>query len=261
MNTLLRTAFIAIGLLALLLALALLLQQPWAGQLWPWPGGRLSRIFVASIFASAGLPVLWIGLTGEGAAVAAGAVNFAVMYGGMALFAWQVQVLDATRRAAGFFALACAVLALVCVLLWRWARRLPFSSMRPAPRSVRLSFMGFCVVLLLTGGALLLRMPNVFPWRLSPEESALYGCIFIGAACYFLHGVLMPLWKNTQGPLLGFLAYDLVLIAPFAAHFGKVDPALRMSLVVYTAVIVCSAALALYHLLLNPQTRMWQKAR
>lgn len=261
MTPMLRAAFIAIGLLSLLMALGFVLQLPWVTQAWPWPGGRLSRVFIASILAAAGLPVLWIGLTSEAAAVAAGAINFSVMYAGMALYAWQAQAPDVAPAVVSLFALLSAGLALLCLLLWRWARRLPFSNSQSAPRSVRLSFMVFCAVLVLTGTALLMRMPNVFPWRLKPDESVLFGCVFIGAACYFAHAVRTPLWKNAQGPLLGFLAYDLVLIAPFAAHFGKVDPALRLSLMVYTSVIVYSAALALYHLMLNPQTRMSMQAR
>lgn len=270
MSPMLRAVFVAVGLLSLLLALAFALQLTWATQAWPWPGGRLSRIFIASILAASGLPVLWIGLTSEAAAVAAGAINFSVMYAGMALYSWQVVMQQAQRpdvslQTTGLFAVLCSGLALVCVLLWRWARRLPFSNSQASPPSVRLSFMVFCAVLVLTGAAMVLRMPNVFPWRLKPDESVLFGCVFIGAACYFAHAVRTPLWKNAQGPLLGFLAYDLVLIAPFAAHFGKVDPALHLSLMVYSAVIVYSGVLALYHLLLNPQTRMrvqaWMPAR
>lgn len=83
--------------------------------------------------------------------------------------------------------------------------------------------------------------PAVFPWRLPAPESPLFGGVFIGAAFHFGHALAKPLWKNAQGPLPGFLACDAVLIRPLAAHFGKVDPALRLSL----SVIVLGALVAL----------------
>ena len=233
---------VASGALSLLLALAFYLQWPPALSLWPWPGGRLSNVFLGSILAAAGAPVLWIGLSAEAAAIAGGALNFTLMYAGLAL-ATLARLGDATARVPLLpFALACAALSAICALLFLWSRRLPFSDDRPAPRLVRVAFAAFAAILVPVGIALLLQAPAVFPWRLSAAESQAFGCIFLGAACSFGHALATPLWKNAQGPLLGFLAYDAVLIGPFAAHFGRVDPALRLSLVVYTAVIVASAA-------------------
>jgi hypothetical protein len=56
--------------------------------------------------------------------------------------------------------------------------------------------------------------------------------------------------------LLGFLAYDLVLIGPFLQHFSTVRPEMRLSLVLYTAVVVYSGLLAIYFLFLHPPTRL-----
>jgi hypothetical protein len=83
----------------------------------------------------------------------------------------------------------------------------------------------------------------------------LYGWIFLGAACYFLYALINPKWANAQGQLLGFLAYDVVLIAPFLNHFTTVDPRLWINLVIYTGVIIYSGLLAAYYLLLNKATR------
>ena len=85
----------------------------------------------------------------------------------------------------------------------------------------------------------------------------LYGWIFLGAACYFLYALARPNWANAQGQLLGFLAYDLVLIVPFCKHFATVDASLRINLIVYTAVLVYSGLLAVFYLMLNRSTRCW----
>ncbi len=243
-----RGTLMASGVLSLLTALAFYLQWPPALALWPWPGGRLSNVFIASILAAAAVPVIWIGLTAEVAAIAGGALNFALMYASMTLVSLAQLGEGTPHQSLLPFILVCAVLALVCAALFFWSRRLPFSDPRPAPQVVRWAFAAFVLILLAAGAALLLAAPAVFPWRLSAPESRLFGCIFLGAASYFGYAIAKPHWKNMQGPLLGFLAYDAVLIGPFVAHFHKVDPALTLSLVVYTGVIVFSATLALWAL-------------
>jgi hypothetical protein len=121
---------------------------------------------------------------------------------------------------------------------------------------VRLSFGFFVVSLLVAGGALIFRLP-IFPWAVKPDSSVLFGSIFVGDAFYFLYGLLHPRWHNALGQLLSFLAYDLVLIAPFLQLFGSVKPQFTVSLAVYVAVLLYSGALAVYYLFLNPATRNW----
>ena len=41
------------------------------------------------------------------------------------------------------------------------------------------------------------------------------GWLFLGASVYFIYAVARPAWEMPTGPLLGFLAYDIVLILPF----------------------------------------------
>jgi len=72
---------------------------------------------------------------------------------------------------------------------------------------------------------------------------------------YFLHGLVRPSWANARGQLLGFLAYDLILLVPFIRHFDSVKPEHQLSLMVYTGVIVFSALLAIYFLFIHPSTR------
>jgi len=104
---------------------------------------------------------------------------------------------------------------------------------------------------------LLFQIPNAFAWKLIPTSSALIGCFFLAASCYFLYGLLRPSWQNACGQLWAFLAYDLVLIIPFLLRFASVSPERLPSLLINTAVLVYSGALALYYLFVNKATRMW----
>lgn len=255
MSRIIRYSFIATSLAALVLAIGFFLQLPWATGLWPWPASRLSNIFIASILAAVGVPVLWIGLSGELAAITGGAINLCVTYLGMAAFSFHVYSQDTGRQSILLYAIVCIVFAVLCLGLIFWARRFRFHDTRPLPNGVRVSFVAFLIILTVVGGALVLHMANMFPWRLSPEQSVLYGWIFLGAACYFLYALIIPQWANAQGQLLGFLAYDVVLIAPYLNHFATVDPGLRINLVIYTGVIIYSGLLAIYYLFLNKATR------
>ncbi len=255
MRQIVRYSFFVTSFIALVLAVGFFLQLPWATGLWPWPTSRLSNIFIASILAASAAPVLWIALSGEMAGITGGAIDLCVSYLGMAAFSFFVYSQDTDRRPILAYAVVCLALAVVAFALVLWARRIQFRDPRPLPIGVRVSFVVFLIGLVLVGGALVLRLGNIFPWRLSPEQSVLYGWIFLGAASYFLYALIKPLWANAQGQLLGFLAYDLVLIVPFLKHFGAVDPKLRVSLVVYTAVLIYSGVVAAYYLFLNPATR------
>lgn len=68
---------------------------------------------------------------------------------------------------------------------------------------------------------------------------------------------------NASGQLAGFLAYDIVLLPPFLTRLPSVAPEYRVSLIIYTAVLVYSALIAGYYLFLHPETRlrgMWWRA-
>jgi len=62
---------------------------------------------------------------------------------------------------------------------------------------------------------------------------------------------------DARGQLLGFLAYALILILPFLAHFATVEPEHRLSLTIYTGVLIYSGALAIFYLLIYRPTRSW----
>ena len=123
------------------------------------------------------------------------------------------------------------------------------------PQPVRLSFGAFAAILTGAGVALLLRA-SIFPWQLGPETSVMFGLIFLGAATYFIYGALDPHWGNAVGQLAGFLAYDLVLLAPFFEHFNTAHSGSLVSLIIYVAFLVYSGTLASYYLFASKATQI-----
>ena len=59
-------------------------------------------------------------------------------------------------------------------------------------RAMRLALVGvgLATLLVLVAAALLARAAYIFPWPLLPNSSLLFGWVFLGAAVYFVHGVL-----------------------------------------------------------------------
>lgn len=255
---LIRYLILSGGLVILVIALGFIFQFPLAIGLWPWSDGRLSYLFVGSILAAVSAAAIWIGWTGELGALPAGSLNVFVISVTAAIYFFQLALQDGRPNTLPF-GITMLVMAVLSGATFLWSRRLPLHDSRSTPLFVRISFGIFVVALLLAGGALVLKAP-IFPWALNPDSSIIFGCIFIGDAFYFLHGILFPRWHNALGQLLSFLAYDLVLIAPFILLFGTVKPEYLLSLVVYVAVLIYSAGLAIYFLFVNPPTRLTNKA-
>jgi hypothetical protein len=249
-----RVGLIAAGVASLVLTAAFFWRWSWAVDLWPWPDTRLSFVFLASIVAAIGLPALWIGLRGELRAVEAGALDLAVTYAGMVVYVLAL-VGDPGQPELGAYVAAFAALGLFSLAAYLWARRIPRRDPRPMPGPVRASF-AFLAVALIGFGTALLFGADVFPWPLSDETSVMFGLIYLGAAVYFLHGLTRPSWSNATGQLIGFLAYDLVLIGPFIGHFDEASGGKLVSLIIYTAVLVYTAGLAVYYLFVHRETRL-----
>ncbi len=240
MNKSVRLGSFVIGFLALVFAAGIFLEQSWALAAWPWPTSRLSNIFVSSIFAAIGAPIIWIAYFKETAAICGGAINLAVANFGMGIYA----LTNAESGPGRVFGMVCVGLGISCVVQVALTWKIPFLDQKPLPTIVQASFGLFTVILILVGGAMVLRLSNTFPWLLKPDQQVLYGWIFLGAACYFAFGVLRPVWGNAHGQLWGFLAYDVVLIGPYLMHFKKVPPHLHLNLVIYVSVLVYSGVLA-----------------
>jgi hypothetical protein len=248
-----RVVLVVSGLAALVLAAGFLERAAWATDLWPWEEGRLSHTFLASILVAIAMPVLWIGATGEIAAVRAGALDLAVTYGGMFLYI-LTRLGDSGQPGLAPYAVVFGVAALGMVATFLWARRVPWSDSRAMPAPVRFSFAAFVVLLIGFGTALILHA-DVFPWSLGRDTSVMFGLIYLGASVYFIHGIAEPRWPNAQGQLLGFLAYDIVLIGPFIEHLDDVSGGELTSLVIYTGFVAYSGLLAVYYLFVRPPLR------
>jgi hypothetical protein len=241
------------GLLILLFAFGFIFQVPTATSIWPWPDGRLSYLFIGSILAAVSVAAFWIGWTGELGALPAGSLNVFVIAVTTAIYFFHLST-QAGRSNLIPYAAAALLMALAGGAAFLWSQRIPLRESPPTPALVRVSFGIFVASLILAGGALILRVP-IFPWTLNPDSSVIFGCIFLGDAFYFLHGLFRPRWHNALGQLLSFLAYDLVLIVPFVSLFQTVKPEYKLSLVLYVVVLVYSGAIAVYYLFINSQTR------
>lgn len=254
-----RWGLLGLSLVSLMLALGFALQFPPITGLWPWPDTRLSYTLVGAILAAITAPIPWVALTGERGALSGGAIVMLVLFGGMAAQTLRVTF-DGTHAALPH-AIAFFVGYVLVLGIYLRARRFTVRDSRPVPRLVRLSFAVFATVLVLIGTALILQVPNVLPWSLNPESSVMFGLMFLGPAAYFVQGLTQPTWHGSAGQLLAFLAYDVILVGPLMGHFATVRPEHRIGLAVYMAVILYSAVLAVYYLVINPATRLWRAER
>lgn len=261
-----RGVVLVVALVFAALATALCSGAGWATAAWPWPEPPMSFLFLGSIAASIAAVWLSIAIGGELAALAGVGVNaMASGCGAFVYLAWHAFV---ERRGESMPSIvAAAAAAAFGVLLWRWAARLPVRDPRPTPVLVRAAFAVFVVTLVVAGSALAVQA-QVFPWRLRGETATLFGFVFLGAAAYFAHALRRGRWAFAAPPLWGFLAYDLVLIVPYARLllgdaaglddlYGEATVN-RASLVVYLFVLAASALLVVYMVAIHPATRLWR---
>jgi hypothetical protein len=249
MKRLYSTSFVILGSVSFILTIGIWLRMPLLTAILPPEDTFPLHIFLASITASIGASLLWIGVSGELGAVRGGAIDLAVFYVGLTLF----QFRSAQHTLAGV--LLCIIAVIVSLGFFLRFRRFPTEDNRLMPLPVRISFGIFFMVLLLVGSVILFQVPDVFPWTLNPMSSAIVGCFFLGSSCYFLYGLIYHRWHNASGQLWSFLAYDIVLIVPLLLHFATATSAQLPSLIVNTIFLVSSAALALYYLLIKKETR------
>jgi hypothetical protein len=252
----LRYAWLFVGVLLLGLAGGYVAQGAWATATWFWPDSRLSYIFVGSVLAAVAMTFLAVAVSGEHGALASGGLTGFVMSFGVASYLVQLATVG-QRPALLLNAIVAAAIGLLGIGLFWWVRRIPIRDQRPVPRLLRVALATFVGALLLAATLLIVRLPTVFPWPLNPDSSVIFGWIFLGNATFYGYALLSRYWPNARGPLLSFLAYDLVLIPPFLSQFGAVRPDHRLSLILYTAVLFYSALVSSYYLFVNPTTRGW----
>jgi hypothetical protein len=250
-----RIWLFSVGVVVLVFALGFFVQAWWATSLWPVQSGRLSHIFISSILAAIGCPAIWIAIANERRALAAGALDLMIVNLGVAVAGFYFY---ATTGNLGMLLIAIVTAALLalCIVLFRYGQAVPFRDRRPTPMPVRIAFGIFGVLLAAVAAMLIAARPDTFPWPLGPENSVIYGCIFLGAMAYFVYGLIYPVWGNACGQLIGFIAYDVVLIVPFAQHFSTVKPEMQTSLTLYPTIVALSGLFALYFVFVHPGTRL-----
>jgi hypothetical protein len=258
MNRSFRIILFIIAIVQAIFGIAFALRVPVVVQLWHsiLPDATpLSLSFVGSIFAAAAASTLWcLAVADEDGGLAGVALDYLVILFPVSLF--TLQIAEGSTSVL-IFAVLCVLGVVFGAALFFLSRNIPIRAMRPQPRFVRLSFGFFIVALVIVGGSMVLKVPNVMPWTTSTNESVIYGWMFIGAAVYFVYSLLRPSWGNSAGQLAGFLAYDLILVIPFVARFGsEIPPQFMPGHIVYTAVIIGSGVLAIYYLFINRETRV-----
>jgi hypothetical protein len=268
-----RATCLAYGALLAVLGVGFYDRAAWATALWPWPDVRMSFVFLASIAAAVAAASIWIGLTGETAAVAGVALSSVVTNLGLAVYlTGRAVVRDEPRLVVwilgslGFFVASLAVL--------RWGRRQSVRDRRAVPALLRWVLLGYTAVLLAVGIALVGQREGVFPWDLSAGTSTLFGSIFLGAAAFFAYGAGRGRRALATAQLWGFLAYDLVLFIPYAGMIGDKggvgggyhdayygygavsassgDGVNERSLAVYLVVLAVSTAVSLWYGVVQP---------
>lgn len=255
MSRMMRYLLLVVCAIQLFFAAAFLFQWPLAVNIWPFEGTTpLTYIFIASIFAAAAASTLWPILTGNDGALAGVALDYVVILGSLSIYILWLSIGGAAPGIVAYGVL-CAFGAVFGVGLFLWSRRLPMDTSIPMPTPVRWSFIFFVIALIWVSIRLLLDIPSI-PWPLTPELRVVIACIWLGAAVYFIYGLLKPSWANAGGQLAGFLAYDLVLIVPFLTRLPTVAPEFRSGLIVYTAVVIYSGLLAIYYLFIHKPTRV-----
>lgn len=250
-----RIVLLIIGVLALGTAAGFLLNVRAVVGVWPYATDYgLSKVFIASMFAAIGAPIVWIALAGDLAAVRSGAANILFVAIGLAVHAgWRFAQSGQPRH--GWFSAGNAALAVISIVMIALARRVPWRDTRVSPLPVRIAFGVFALWLVVAGASLVAQL-QIFPWTLDADASVVYGLMFLGASVYFLYGVLVPVWSNAKGQLIGFLAYDLVLLVPYVRLWPTAG-AQQLGLTIYIVVLVASGIISIIYLLLLPRWRLF----
>jgi hypothetical protein len=225
---------------------------------WPYSTTYgLTTIFIASMFAAIGAPIIWIGISGDLAAIRPGGVNLIAVGVGLAGQATWTIAFEASSQELMIFAIAVWVAVVAVGVMMVLARNERWRDPRPTPWLVRGAFALFSFVLLTAGGLLVQRV-QIFPWVLDRDTALAFGIMFLGAAAYFIYGIVEPVWSNAKGQLIGFLAYDAVLLVPYVNLWPTTEGDQRIGLTVYLAALAISGVIAIWYLCFNP---IWKFGR
>jgi hypothetical protein len=259
MKTFMRYFLIFVSAAQFFLAIAFFQQWPFVVNIWPFEGTTpLTFMLISSIYAAAAASTLWAAVTENYAALAGIALDYMTILAPVAVLLFRLST-DTGNSQLTLFAFIAVIGALFGLGLYLWSRRFPLDRTIRLPGFVRWSFILFIIALLIVGGRLVLKVPNSIPWSITPELSVVIGWMFLGAGMYFVYGLVRPSWVNAAGQLIGFLAYDLVLILPFLSRLPATAPENRTGMIIYIVVITFSGLLAVYFLFIHPPTRLWSR--
>jgi hypothetical protein len=262
MARIVRYGLIVVGLAQLAAALVFFFQWPLV-SLWPYPGTTpLTYIFISSIFAAAAAPTLWAAITDNLGALAGIGLDYLTILGPLSVYSLVVGAGSGDVRMIAF-ALSCAAGALFGLGMLLWSAGIPTDRTTRMPGVVKWSFITFAVLLVIVAARMILQVPTSVPWSVTPQLRVVMGFMFLGAAMYFVYGLLRPSWLNAAGQYIGFLAYDLVLIPPFLAKLPTTAPQFKFGMSVYTGVVIGSALLGVFFLFVYSVTRKatWTRSR
>lgn len=215
----LAPGMLVLAVLPALLAAALVFAPSLIEPFWPLPStSDQAFIFLGSILAAAAASTAWAAREGEDVSFGGIGLDTAVIFWPLAI--WLVT-LDPGKGGGPSLVVIVAIGAGIfgTWLTWRTARA-PFGDPRPTPRLVFVAFGVFVVVLLLAAGALIGGRPNTLPWSTTREGATLTGLIFLGAASYFVFGLVRRGWPARGLPRLRPGAH------PAARRQGRLDPRL-----------------------------------
>jgi hypothetical protein len=253
-----RFIFFLICAIQCFFAVAFFFQFPFAVNLWPFEGTTpLTFIFLASIFAAAAIATLWSIITENYGALAGVALDYMLILMPVAILSFQLSA-STGNVSLKTYGVICLLGVLFGLGLLLWSIRVPMDTTLPMPRPVKIAFVIFILALLIVSTQLIFKIPNIIPWKITPDLSVVIGWMFMGAALYFIYGLLRPSWVNAAGQLAGFLAYDVVLIVPFLTRLPTTAPEFLPGLIVYVTIVILSGALAIYYLFIHKPTRVWR---
>jgi uncharacterized membrane protein YgdD (TMEM256/DUF423 family) len=252
----LRSVLLATGIALFIMSVGLYLSLSGFTRLWVWPQApTLALAFVGSWFAGGIAAVIWIGLSGNLAALRALMLTMLVGLGGAGFHLYSQHTLPGNERYLRF-AILFAISAVLAIAVIALVQRFQQTGDEPAPPAIRWAFLVFAGILLGVGVALVFDAQRVFPVPLSTDVAAVYGWFFLGSFVYYFYGFLKPSIMNATGQMISFLVYDLLLIPPFLWHLPNVAEGYGLSLAVYLTVLVVSAAFCAYYLFIDPRTRL-----
>jgi hypothetical protein len=254
MNRFLRTSLVFIAIVLLIFGLGYAFRLPFATSFWPYSyTGAMSYIFIGSLAAAASAAILWCVWEREDGALSGIGISIMAVFFPLGIFILQAAQGNSNQM---LFGVAVILGGVFGIVLFLHTFRIPITPNPPLPGLVRIAFVIFILALIIVGGQMVLRRPDVLPWEMTATGSVIYGWAFLGASTYFAYALARPSWHNAGGQLAGFLAYDLVLILPFLQRLPSMQPEFLLNQLIYTGVVVLSGALAIYYLFIKRETRL-----